>query len=135
MTINLTQFPKKIFEDVYLTKAMNRKTTDTNGRTRKHCYILIPKLMAEEQGIRETSYIFKIKRLSDAYCENELMLSVVMDSSNPSYPYVAQLPEGNGFDDGQAVYVKAKLFDLEKWFKSRRSKGFDALTGYEEEKA
>jgi hypothetical protein len=136
MTLNLTQFPKRIFEDVYLTKIVVRKDPDNGGRSRpKHAYILIPKMMAEEQSIKDGSYLFKIKRLSDAYCEDELMLAVVTDISNPAYPFVAQLPEGNGFDDGQAVYVKAKPFDLEKWFKSRRSKGFDKLTGYEEEDA
>lgn len=133
-TLNLCQFPTRILKDVYLTKTIMRRTTADNGRTRpKRAYLLISKLMAEEQGIAETSYMCKIKRLSDAYCEEELLLSFSADHSNPDYPFVAELPEGNGFDDGQAVYVQAKAFDLEKWFKSRKSKGFDSLLGYEDD--
>lgn len=134
MSINLAQFPKKIFDDVYLTKIIARKA-DANGKPqrRKQLYLIIPKMMAEERSISPGSYIFKIKRLSDAYCEDELMLSIVADDSNPEYPFVAQLPEGNGFGDCQSVYVKAKPFDLEKWFRSKKSKGFDTLAGYEDE--
>ena len=131
MTLNLTQFPKKILEDVYLTKTITRKNPDERGR--KQVFVLIPRLMAEEQGINESPCLFRIKRLSDAYCEDELMLPIVADDSNPSYPFIAQLPKGNGFKDGQAVYARAKPFDMGEWFESSEAKGFDTLSGYEEE--
>lgn len=134
MTINLSQFPKKIFEDVYLTKTIVRKMEATGqGRTRpKRTLLLIPKLAAEEQKIAPGSYICKIKRLSDAYTEEELLLNFECDGSNPEYPYAAQFPDETGFKDAESVYFKAEAFDLGKWFKSKRSKGFDAMTSYEE---
>jgi len=134
VTINLTQFPSRIFEDVYLTKTIDRRGEGSGGRVGpKKAHLLLPKAMVEEQGLQTgKSYICKIKRLSDAYCEDELLLTFQADDSREEYPMIARFPDGTGFKDGEAVYVKAKPFDLEKWFRCKTSKGFDTLASYEE---
>ena len=130
MTINLTQFPPRIFEDVYLTKIIERSVGPGRRRSR---ILLLPKAMVEEQGLQTgKSYICKIKRLSDAYCEDELLLTFQAEAQD-AYPMIATFPDGTGFKDGEAVYVRAKPFDLEKWFRCKTSKGFDTLASYEEE--
>jgi len=122
----LSSFPKKIFEDVYLTKVVvRRRPNDAGSKSVEYHVLLIPSLMVKEQAMIEGAYICKIKRLSDGYCEEEVMLAIQEEGSNTSYPMVAELPGNTGFGDAESVYIRVKRIDMEKWFKSKKSKGFE----------
>lgn len=124
--MNLMQFPKKLFDDIWLARVfVTRRPKQTKVYLTKECVEGMP----AEPG----SYICKIKRLTDAYAEQDLLLTFDKDDRMEGFAMSAAPPEGTGLEDGNAVYIQLKPYDLLKWFRSKRSKGLEELVTYEDE--
>lgn len=118
MTLRLTDFPVKAGEGIYRAKV---RKDGGNGVT-----LFIHHDHVTDCGLEAgKTYLARIRRITDAYTEDNVVLTLREVREDGDHPMRATLPTGTGFASGSKVYVRLTEMDLSKWFDRKNSKGFD----------
>lgn len=117
MTLRLTDFPVKAGEGIYRAKV--RKTGGSLELFFHHDHVKDCDLKAGP------TYVARIRRITDAYTEDNVVLTLREVREDGDHPMRATLPAETGFNAGSKVYVKLMEMDLTAWFNRKNSKGFD----------
>lgn len=120
MTLRLTDFPVKAGEGIYRAKV--RKSV--GSRSGVDLYIHHDHVTDCElkEGV---TYLARIRRITDAYTEDNVILTLRAEPNDRDHPMRAALPMDTGFASGSKVYVRLTPMDLTSWFNRKNSKGFD----------
>lgn len=118
MALRLTDFPVKAGEGIYRAK-IRKSAGNTLSLFIHHDHVKDCDL---KEGL---TYIARIRRITDAYTEDNVVLTLKAEPNDNDHPMRATLPTETGFAAGSKVYVRMEELDLVTWFNRKRSKGFD----------